>query len=108
MKVVMSKRRLLVALAVFVLSVLLAPLWSGYFGPRAVAYVTTWRPWRSHITLRYERVIPGTSQHATIEAQYRDPWPGQARTPGGQYDFLTLERPQPWLPWIVTERGTGP
>ena len=43
-----------------------------------------------------------------MEAVYRDPWPGQARTPGWQYNFLTVKRLAPWLPWIVTEQGTGP
>ena len=104
----MTKRRLVIVFAVLLLAVLLAPFWSGYFGPRAVAYVTTWRPWRTHISLRHERTVPGQPQRKTIEAEYRDPWPGQARTPGWQYDFLTLKRPLPFLPWIVTERGTGP
>jgi hypothetical protein len=103
----LTKRRLLIAIAALLLLVLLAPLWSGYFDPKAVAYVTTWRPWRSHISLRYERILPG-SRRATMEAEYRDPWPGQARTPGWQVDFLTLERSHSWLPWIVTERGSGP
>jgi hypothetical protein len=95
----------LVALAVLVLP---APLWAGYFGPDAAAYVTEWRPWRTHLTLRYERTFPSWPQHATMEAHYRDPWPGQARTPGWQIDFLTLKRIGPWLPWIVTGHGSGP
>lgn len=104
------KRRLVViTLAVLVALLLLAPPWSGYFGPRAAAYVTTWRPWRSHLTLRYERTLPQQWPHrATMEAEYRDPWPGQARTAGWQTDFLTLKRLSPWLPWVVTERGSGP
>jgi len=93
---------------VIVVVLLLAPFWTGYFGPHAAAYVTTWRPWRSHLSLRYERLLPGSPQRATIEAHYRDPWPGQGRTPGSQVDFLTLERRSPLLPWIVTEHGTGP
>jgi len=104
----MSKRRLLIAGVVAAVALLLAPLWAGYFGPHTAAYVTTWRPWRSHLTLRYERLLPGSPQRATVEAHYRDPWPGEGRTSGPQVDFLTLERPSWWLPWIVTEHGTGP
>jgi len=52
--------------------------------------------------------VRGRSGYETMEAQYRDPWPGQARTPGWQVEFLTLRRVSPWLPWVVTERGSGP
>ncbi|HTX70662.1 MAG TPA: hypothetical protein VMH50_16155 [Thermoleophilia bacterium] len=99
------KRKILIVLAVLAVIALASPLWTGYFGPKAVAYVTTWRPWRTHIALLYEHDWP---QRATMQAEYHDPWPGQARTPGNQVDFLTLRRYQPWLPWMVTEHGTGP
>jgi len=100
------RRRLAVAVgALVVIVVLLAPQWLGYFGPRVAAYATTWRPWRTHITLSYEHDWP---QRCTMEVQYRDPWPGQARTPGWQVDFLTLRRYRSWLPWVVSERGSGP
>ena len=105
----MSRRRLvLIAVAVLLAVVLLAPLWLGYFGPRTAAYAQTWRPWRTHITLQYERALPGDPPRDTMEAHYRDPWPGQARTPGWQVDFLMVERAASWLPWIVTQRGSGP
>jgi hypothetical protein len=105
----LRRRLVVITVAVLATLVVLAPLWSGYFGPRAAAYVTTWRPWRSHLTLRSERTFPHKwPQHATMEAEYRDPWPGYARTPGWEHDFLTLKRLGPWLPWVVTERGSGP
>ena len=105
----MSRRRLLlIVLAVLAAVVLAAPLWLGYFGPHTAAYAQTWRPWRTHLTLQYEHVVPGCSRLETMEAHYRDPWPGQARTPGWQVDFLTLRRVGRWLPWVVTGHGSGP
>jgi hypothetical protein len=105
----MSRRRLLlIVLAALAAVVLAAPLWLGYFGPRTAAYAQTWRPWRTHLTLQYEHVVSGRAGYETMETHYRDPWPGQARTPGWQVEFLTLRRVSPWLPWVVTERGSGP
>lgn len=106
----MSRRRwlVLVAVAALALLVLLAPLWSGYFGPKAAAYVSTWRPWRRHLTVRFEQTFPRWPQRATAVVEYTDPWPGQARTPGHQTDFVTQERLSPWLPWVLIERGSGP
>lgn len=106
-----TRRRRLVAYGAVSLAVvaLLAPLWSGYLGPGAAAYVSAWRPWRTHLELVHGRTVSRTwPQRLTLEAEYRDPWPGQARTPGRQIDFMTLERLRPWLPWIVTAHGTGP
>lgn len=105
---VSRRRLLLIVLPALAVVVVAAPLWLGYFGPRTAAYAQTWRPWRTHLTLQYEHVVPGRSARETMEARYRDPWPGQARTPGWQVDFLTVERAGRWLPWIVTERGSGP
>ena len=105
----MSRRRLLVLTpVVLALVMLLAPLWSGYFGPTAVAYVTSWRPWRSHVTVHLDRTFTRWPQRATLVATYTDPWPGEARTPGPQTDFVTVERLNALLPWIVCERGSGP
>ncbi len=105
----MSRRRILiVTLAVLLVLVLPAPLWSGYFGPTAVTYVTTWRPWRSELAVQLDRTDHASPQHAWLVAEYSDPWPGEARTPGHQTVFVTVERHHPLLPWTVTERGTGP
>lgn len=105
-----SRRRwtMVLVLGVLALVVLPLPLWAGYFGPRPAAYVMIWRPWRTRFSLGDEKVLPSWPQHDTMVAEYRDPWPGQARTPGNQVVFVTLERLRPWLPWVVTERGSGP
>jgi hypothetical protein len=109
MEVAVSRRRLvLIAVAVLLAVALLAPLWLGYFGPRTAAYAQTWRPWRTHLTMQYARATPGRPSPYTMQANYRDPWPGEARNPGWQVEFLTVERAASWLPWIVTERGSGP
>ena len=105
----MSRRRVLVVtLVVLVVVVLLVPLWSGYFGPTAVTYVTTWRPWRSDLTVRLDQIPDPDSGHASLTVDYRDPWPGQTSHPGSQVRFVTVRRVHPLLPWVVTERGTGP
>jgi hypothetical protein len=101
----MTKRRLLIVLAALAVVVLLAPLWSGYFGPGAAAYATTWRPWRTHVSVRYEHT---RAQRSTLEVYYHDYLPDPTRNPGERIDFLTLKRSRSWLPWVVTERGTGP
>jgi len=95
----------LLALAVLALS---APLWLGYFGPDAAAYASVWRPWRTHLTLNHEDVHDLGNGRVAVTAHYRDPWPGQARSPGWQYDFMQVRRSRPWLPWTVAEHGTGP
>ena len=41
-------------------------------------------------------------------AEYSDPWPGAGRSSGHQTVFVTLSRPTVLLPWVATERGTGP
>ena len=108
---VWSRRRRLstAALALLAAAVLLAPLWMGYFGPEAALYVTTWRPWRSDLGVEFFTYGPGyPDQRVRGEVHYSDPWPGQARTPGRQIVYVTLERAHPLLPWVVTERGTGP
>jgi hypothetical protein len=104
------RRRLtVIALVAIIVLALLAPWWSGYFGPTTAAYVTTWLPWRSHLAVHYVHITGQWPQRATVEITYQDPWPGQARSSGQeQTDFLTLVRFSPWLPWVVTERGTGP
>ena len=98
----------MVGLLVLAVLALTAPLWLGYFGPGAAAFASVWRPWRTHMTLRYENAHDPSSGRVAITADYRDPWPGQARSPGWQYDFMQVSRNRPWLPWIVTEHGTGP
>ncbi len=80
----------------------------GLLQPKAAAYVTLWRPWRTHLTLRFERTLGTWPENSTMTAEYHDPWPGEGRTPGGQFNFITLTRLSPWLPWVVTEQGTGP
>ena len=102
------RRVLVVALAALAILALSAPLWLGYLGPDAAAYASVWRPWRTHLSLRHENVYDVSTGHVAITASYRDPWPGQARSPGWQYDFMQLERSRSWLPWIVTAHGSGP
>jgi hypothetical protein len=105
----MTKRRLVLWLiAALAVAVLLTPVWLGYLGPRTAAWATTWRPWRTHLQIEDVETSPVSPHDLGIAIEYRDPWPGQARTPGWQYDFLTLHRPASWLPWLVTERGAGP
>lgn len=104
------RRRLIILAGVIVALVLLTPLIAGYFGPTAATYVTTWRPWRSD--LRVEQAAPGPSRTETGNvltiASYSDPWPGAGRSAGAQTAYVTLSRPNVLLPWVVTERGTGP
>jgi hypothetical protein len=105
-----SRRRLIILVAVVVALVLLSPLIAGYFGPTAATYATTWRPWRSHLQVELSGQGPyytRTNRVRTI-ASYSDPWPGAGRSSGAQIDYVTLSRPNVLLPWVVTERGTGP
>jgi hypothetical protein len=104
----MTKRRFILWTLAAPFVVLLAPLCLGYFGPRAAAWGTTWRPWRTHLKIVDSYTSPVPPHDASITIAYRDPWPGETRDPGQQDDFLTLHHPASWLPWIVTERGTGP
>jgi hypothetical protein len=99
---------LYLTLVILLALVLLAPLWLGYFGPAAATYATTWRPWRRHLTVHVSKTFSERPQRASAEAEYTDPWLGKARSPGHQYDFATVKRLHPLLPWVVTERGTGP
>ena len=104
------KRLLLVGSAVLVAVVLSAPLWLGYFGPEAGAYASTWRPWRTHITVRLDQPPspdPDPSE-ISLTVQYRDPWPGQASSPGWQNRVVRMRRASVLLPWVVVETGTGP
>jgi hypothetical protein len=105
----MSHHRWLVVGVVAAL-VLLSPLIAGYFGPTAATYVQTWLPWRTHLHVAVLEWGPGYTRTDRVRtvAEYSDPWPGTARTPGQQVVFATLSRPSVLLPWIVTERGTGP
>lgn len=106
----MSRRRLLAIALIVAAVVLLSPLVAGYFGPTAATYAQTWRPWRTHLHVQVEDRGPAESAtgHARAVATYSDPWPGYARAPGHQTVFVSLRRPTVLLPWIVTERGTGP
>ena len=90
--------------------VLLSPLIAGYFGPTVATYAQTWLPWRSHLQVDASGWGPGYARtdRARTVAEYSDPWPGTGRSPGHQTVFVTLSRFSPLLPWVVTERGTGP
>jgi hypothetical protein len=105
-----SRRSLTIVIAVIAGLVLLSPFIAGYFGPTAATYAQTWLPWRSHLGVQEEGWGPvePTSGHAFVVATYSDPWPGTGRSPGHQTVFVTLSRPNVLLPWVVTERGTGP
>ncbi len=105
----MSRRRWLIVLVVVALF-LLAPLIAGYFGPTAATYAQTWLPWRTHLHVIVSGQGPGYTRTDRVRtvAEYSDPWPGTGRTPGQQVVFATLSRPSVLLPWVVTERGTGP
>jgi hypothetical protein len=106
----MSRRRWLIIVVVVVALVLLGPLIAGYFGPTAATYAQTWLPWRTHLHVAVSARGPGHTRtdRARTVAEYSDPWPGTGRSPGHQTVFVTLSRPSPLLPWVVTERGTGP
>ena len=106
----MSRRRLIIAALVVVVLVLLSPLIAGYFGPTAATYAQTWRPWCTHLRVHEEPwgLVKPSDDHATTIAAYSDPWPGAGRSPGQQTVFVALSRPSFLLPWVVTERGTGP
>ena len=106
----MSRRRWLIIVVVVVALVLLSPLLAGYFGPTAATYAQTWLPWRTHLKVTVSEQGPGYTRTDRVRtvAEYSDPWPGAGRTPGQQVVFVTLRRPIVLLPWVVTERGTGP
>ena len=106
----MSRRRWLVIAAAAVALVLLSPLIAGYFGPTAATYAQTWLPWRTHLHVAVSAQGPGYTRTDRVRtvAEYSDPWPGAGRSPGHQTIFVTLSRPSVVLPWVVTERGTGP
>ena len=106
----MSRRRWLIIVVVVVALVLLSPLIAGYFGPTAATYAQTWLPWRTHLHVAVSAQGPGYTRTDRVRtvAEYSDPWPGTGRSPGHQTVFVTLSRPSPLLPWVVTERGTGP
>jgi hypothetical protein len=93
-----------------VVLVLVSPLLAGYFGPTAATYAQSWLPWRTHLHVTVQEWGPGYTRtdRARTVAEYSDPWPGSGRTPGQQVVFVTLSRPSVLLPWVVTERGSGP
>jgi hypothetical protein len=92
------KRMALLLVAVLALLLLGTPLWSGYFGPRVAAYVQTWRPWRSQISVQLGKPSPKRPGDVALLVSYRDPWPGPTRAAGSQVDYLTVERPSVLLP----------
>jgi len=101
--------RWIIAIVVVVAAVvLLAPWWAGYFGPKDAAYAATWRPWRTHLSVKLDLAPRTSSNEVLLIAKYTDPWPGKARSPGEQIDFMTVKRLSPLLPWVVTEHATGP
>jgi len=105
------RRRIAVsAIVVFVLLVLAFPLWSGYFGPKAVAYVQTWRPWRTHLVI--EDATPPSSDRThgvLLQVNYNDAFRDSTGEPAGpRVRFLMIKRSSSLLPWRVTESGTGP
>lgn len=103
------RRRFWIIGIVVVVVILLAPLCAGFFGPRAAAYAQSWLPWRTHLSVELNPAAPDTSPHRVMASvEYRDPWPGEGRSPGWQIDFETITRVSRWLPWIVTAHGTGP
>ena len=105
----MSRRRRVIAMVVVAL-VLLSPLIAGYFGPTAATYAQTWLPWRTHLHVAVSAQGPGYTRTDRVRtvAEYSDPWPGAGHSSGRQTVFVTLSRPSVVLPWVVTERGTGP
>ena len=106
----MSRRRWVVIAVVVVALVLLSPLIAGYFGPTAATYAQTWLPWRTNLHVAVSAQGPGYTRTDRVRAvaEYSDPWPGAGRSSGHQTVFVTLRRPSVVLPWVVTERGTGP
>jgi hypothetical protein len=106
----MPKKRVVIATVVLVVVVALAaPLWSGYFGPKAVAYMQAWRPWRSHVSVQVNsKLDPKRPHDVHLVVTYNDPRPGPAQAAGRQTRFVTVVRPFFLLPWTVTEAGTGP
>lgn len=105
------RRRIAIsAIVVVVLLVLAFPLWSGYFGPKTVAYVQTWRPWRTHIVI--EDATPPSSDRAhglLLQVNYTDAFRDSTGEPAGpRVRFLMIKRSSSLLPWRVSESGTGP
>jgi hypothetical protein len=105
------RRRLTVTLlSALTLAALLAPLWVGYFGPTAAVYGKTWRPWRSDyaVTPVDWQQGPGyPDRRIELQVDYRDPWPGDALSPGAQQLYYTVQRSSALLPWVVTGITTG-
>jgi hypothetical protein len=104
----MRRRMLVLTLVLLAALVLSAPLWLGYFGPEAAAHASVWRPWRTQLSLRDEAQYDVRTGQVAITAVYRDPWPGQGRSPGQQFDFMQVRRSSRWLPWVVVAHGSGP
>jgi hypothetical protein len=105
-----SRRRLTIVIAVFTGLVLLSPLIAGCFGATVATYAQTWLPWRTHLHVTVSHQGPGHVNLGRVRtvAEYSDPWPGTGRSAGHQTVFVTLSRPTVLLPWVATERGTGP
>lgn len=104
-----SRRRWLTvsALAVLMVLILLAPVWSGFFGPRVTVYVATWRPWRTELTVgatTHETGYPA-DERLEIEVSFHDHMPGDFQ--GWRFSFAAVERAHPLLPWVVTGYYSG-
>jgi hypothetical protein len=99
----MNKRRrwLWIGLTIFIVAViLLAPLWLGYFGPKAASWAATWRPWRTDYSVTY--VYLPSDDVAYITVEYEDWLSAQDCV-----DAQVVERADSLLPWRVTEHCTG-
>jgi hypothetical protein len=93
---------ILLVLAFIAVGVVTAPLWAGYFGPRAAVYAAVWRPWRSDVRVAYldaaRGASPATGGH--------EPWPQRLdgyvgySTHDGGWD-VTVERSSSSTPWRV-------
>ena len=96
----LTARRLvtLLVLAFVAVAVLAAPLWAGYFGPRAAIYAAVWRPWRSDIKVAYLDAARGASAHESWPRRL-DGYVGYSTHDGG-WD-VTVERSSSSAPWRV-------
>jgi hypothetical protein len=95
------RRVTVIVLAVLVALLVLAPIWSGYFGPTAAAYSAVWRPWRTDVSVVKvgdDRARSG--ERVEMEAFFHDRWPELSG--GGLEPYVTVERLHPLLPWIPT------
>jgi hypothetical protein len=95
----LRRRFAVVALAVVATVILLAPTWAGFFGPDAAVYGALWRPWRTGYVVRSFDVERG-QQSMQMEFDFSPHWPDAFQ--GDYFHYAVLERPRPWLPWIVT------